>query len=225
MAQERNQSASAWVFESIRDDIMSGRIPPRTRLRELHLARQLGVSQSTIREALFHLEHSGLVVRVPHSGTTVASFSQDELQERVEVRLALEEVAFIKASKSGSQTLIQDLETILSTALNTEEGFEHSQAELAFHRRVWREAHNETLYRALQDLTAPLFAFAGMVSIRDGRRLSAFVAGHQPLVDALQGKDPSVIRESVRNHIVSLQGGFFGLNGSRSSGDKLTETT
>lgn len=225
MSQEKNQSASAWVFASIRDDIMCGRIRPRARLRELHLARQLGVSQATIREALFHLEHSGLVVRVPHSGTTVASFSQDELQERVDVRLVLEEVAFVKASKNSSQTLIEDLQTILSTTLNTEEGFEHSQAELAFHRRVWREADNETLYRTLQDLTAPLFAFAGMVSTREGRRLSAFVAGHQPLVDALRGQEPSAIRESVRDHIVGLQGGFFGLNGSSSSGDKLTEAT
>ena len=225
MSQERNQSASAWVFGSIRDDIMSGKIRPRARLRELHLARQLGVSQSTVREALFHLEHSGLVVRVPHCGTTVASFSQDELQERVDVRLVLEEVAFVKASQNDLRQLVEDLDTILSTALNTEEGFEHSQSELAFHRRVWREANNETLYRTLQDLTAPLFAFAGMVATREGRELSSFVAGHQPLVDALQGRDPSVIREAVRNHIVSLQGGFFRLNGSSSSGEKLTEAT
>lgn len=200
MSQEKHQSASAWVFESIRDDIMSGRIHPRARLRELHLARQLGVSQATVREALFHLEHSGLVVRVPHSGTTVASFSQEELQERIDVRLVLEEVAFVKASQNDLRKLIDDLEIILSTALNTEEGFEHSQAELEFHRRVWQAANNETLYRTLQDLTAPLFAFAGMVATREGRKLSAFVSGHQPLIDALAGQDPSVIRNAVRAH-------------------------
>ena len=82
---------------------MTGKIRPSTRLRELHLARSLGVSQSTIREALFQLEHSGLVVRVPNSGTTVASFSEDELRERIEVRLVLEEEAFVKASRSNSR--------------------------------------------------------------------------------------------------------------------------
>ena len=204
---------------------MCGTIRPRTRLRELHLARQLGVSQSTVREALFQLEHSGLVVRVPHSGTTVASFSGEELQERIEVRIALEQVAFVNASQNGSGEMLKDLEMILSHSVNTEEGFEHSQAELAFHRRVWEEAGNQTLYRSLQDLTAPLFAYAGMVAIRESRKLSDFVAGHQPLIEALKGQDPSVIRDAVRDHIVGLQGGFFRLNGSGTSSTTRTEAS
>jgi DNA-binding GntR family transcriptional regulator len=192
---------------------MTGRIRPRARLRELHLARDLDVSQSTIREALFQLEHAGLVVRIPNSGTTVASFSQDELRERIEVRLILEEVAFVKASRNVSQKLIEDLEQMLSGSLRANGEFAHSQAELAFHRRVWEQADNPTLYRTLEQLTAPLFAFAGLVAVREKRELGDFVTNHQVLIDALRRKDPTEIRNAIRGHIVGLQGGFFGLNG------------
>ena len=200
---------------------MTGRIRPSARLRELHLARQLDVSQSTIREALFQLEHAGLVVRVPNSGTTVASFSQDELRERIEVRLILEEAAFLRATRSSSSKMIEDLEQVLAGSSRTEGGFAHSQAELAFHRRVWEEANNPTLYRTLEQLTAPLFAFAGLLAAPEGRELTDFVAGHRVLIDALRRRDPAEVRRTIHDHIVGLQGGFFGLNGWAEVSDDL----
>ena len=62
---------------------------PGDPLRELHLARELGVSQATVREGLVQLERLGLVVRTPNIGTHVTKLSRQEIEERVELRKLL----------------------------------------------------------------------------------------------------------------------------------------
>lgn len=225
LPQRKSGSASTRAFESIRDDIMAGKIRPSARLRELHLAERLGVSQSTIREALFQLEHSGLVGRVPNRGTTVASFSQDELRERIEVRLILEEAAFVRAGQYHPQRMIYDLRDILDHSSRGHDEFGQSQAELAFHRRVWQEANNPTLFRTLEQLTAPLFAFAGLVAATERRKLmSDFVAAHEVLIDALSRKDPEEIRKAIHDHIVGFQSGFFRISGWTGASEEVSRS-
>jgi DNA-binding GntR family transcriptional regulator len=62
------------------------------------LSRAEGVSQATIREALGQLERFGLVVRTPNIGTEVTRLSQEEVLERVELRMLLEERALTQAA-------------------------------------------------------------------------------------------------------------------------------
>ena len=54
------------VQERVFEAILAGHFLPGDPLRELDLARDLRVSQATVREALLRLESTGLVVRVPN---------------------------------------------------------------------------------------------------------------------------------------------------------------
>jgi DNA-binding GntR family transcriptional regulator len=60
---ERPTGLAASVYQRVRPDIMSLKIPPDTKVSVDNLARQLGVSQTPIREALSMLEASGLVTK------------------------------------------------------------------------------------------------------------------------------------------------------------------
>jgi len=53
------------VHHSLQDAILSGRMRPGERLVEMWISEQLGVSRTTVREALLMLEHDGLVVSTP----------------------------------------------------------------------------------------------------------------------------------------------------------------
>src|ERR1700730_19084248 len=53
------------VVKQLRQGVFEGRYPPGTALRELSLARDLSVSQATVREALDRLSHTGLGTRSP----------------------------------------------------------------------------------------------------------------------------------------------------------------
>ena len=50
------------VFNTLRDAILTGELPPGERLMEIKLADKLGVSRTPIREAIRKLELEGLVV-------------------------------------------------------------------------------------------------------------------------------------------------------------------
>src|ERR1700710_2773834 len=57
--------------EELRRSLFEGELAPGTALREVALADALGVSRSTVREALAILVAEGLADRIPNKGTQV----------------------------------------------------------------------------------------------------------------------------------------------------------
>jgi len=73
--------------------ILDGTYPAGMRLKELTLAREFGVSQAPIREALRELEGSGLVKNERYRGTRVCGADYREIRESYELRGLMEERA------------------------------------------------------------------------------------------------------------------------------------
>ena len=95
------------VFNTLRQAILKGELKPGERLMEIALAEKLGVSRTPIREAMRKLELEGLVVMIPRRGAQVANITEKDLNDVLEVRIALENVAIEKAS--DNKRLIQVL--------------------------------------------------------------------------------------------------------------------
>ena len=85
------------VFNTLRQAILRGEMEPGERLMEIQLAEKLGVSRTPIREAMRKLEQEGLVVMIPRRGAQVANITEKDLNDVLEVRIALENVAIEKA--------------------------------------------------------------------------------------------------------------------------------
>src|SRR6476660_5258141 len=91
---KRSQGFVEEVFALIRADIMSLRIPPDTRISIDSLARELGVSQTPIREALSMLEAIGLVTKRRFIGYCSApKLNRKQFEELFEVRSLIEPYA------------------------------------------------------------------------------------------------------------------------------------
>jgi len=167
------------------------------------LARTLQVSQATVREALVQLEQFGLVVRIPNKGTTVTNLSSQEVRHRLRVRMVLEELAAVEAAPRLSQEEFLELEDYagkIAEAIAADSYFDLSQADLHFHRFIWEKSANPVLYRMLDQLTTPLFAFLGIlhkISSRDQRKTKP----HEHIIDALRSQDPELVRAAIRYHI------------------------
>src|SRR5436190_22026709 len=89
---ERRRVFREEIREQLIDDILSGRLPPGTRIVETRLAQQFGVSQAPVREALRDLALFGFVVSSPFRGTQVREISPEELLEIYPIRAAIEGV-------------------------------------------------------------------------------------------------------------------------------------
>ena len=72
------------ICNQIRHFILSGQWEPGRRLpSELELQKELGISRSTIRQALKGIESEGLIVRVPGRGSFVKSFQIEKTKSRI----------------------------------------------------------------------------------------------------------------------------------------------
>lgn len=200
----KTSTLMAQAFESLRDAIFTGRLLPGEHLREMHLARDLEVSQVVIREALVKLEHLGLVVRLSNRHTTVTKMSSKEIAERLAIREQLEAMAFVAAAVNITADDVAELKRIsreIARTLEQKDYFESAQADLYFHRYVWGLADNEILYHTLNNVTVPLFAFLVILRRTGYESLEEIYDPHEKLVVVLEAKNQSEIENAVRQHI------------------------
>jgi DNA-binding GntR family transcriptional regulator len=208
----KNRALSDDVFETLRDAIFSGRLKPGDPLREMRVAKELSVSQATVRDALVKLERFGLVVRVPNKETIVTRHSSQEIRERVAIRATLEEMAFLEAARRLTEEDYAALELKLrriSDSFMRKEYFDAAQFDLDFHRYIWQRSGNEMLCEMLDYLTTPLFAFISILRSLGTAELKEIVAPHEDLLAALRSKRPSRIKQTVREHVIGSYNGFL----------------
>jgi DNA-binding GntR family transcriptional regulator len=196
-------SLRAQVVDFLRDSILAGKLKPGDRIVERTLAKQLGVGQATVREALQTLEHDGLVVKKANTASFITQLSGEQVAEIVEIRLDLEPKAFALAHRRMVPVQLDELQTSVS---RIEEGvakndyYQVSRNDLAFHQKVWSIAGNQTLERILTQLCTPLFAYLMVFLSTSNSPLRERVKSHQILVDALKGTDEEKAIRAARDH-------------------------
>src|SRR6185312_10112825 len=92
------------VLTELRDAILSGRLQPGDRIREVQMSKELGVSRPTLREAIYQLIHEGLLTQEVYKGITVAGIDPATITDIAVARAALESIAAqaIAADKDGA---------------------------------------------------------------------------------------------------------------------------
>ncbi len=104
---------TAALAAALRTEIADGRLAPGSALRQDDLAGRFGTSRIPVREALRLLEAEGLVTYPPNRGAIVAVVSPQEIQEMLEVRIALECHALRMAVPLAAGSDIDDMRRIL----------------------------------------------------------------------------------------------------------------
>jgi DNA-binding GntR family transcriptional regulator len=200
----RKCSEADRVVDLVRQSIFAGKLSPGEPIHETRLARQYGVSQTTVREALARLDHAGFVRRIPKKGTFVTQLSVDELREHLRLRLLLETLAAADAARRVTQESLAELRRRLQAiagAVAVNDYFASALADLEFHRWIWLCSGDRTLYRMLDQITAPLFAFISIRRSHGNEDLKRVVLSHQPIAEALERGDQEAAREAIRAHI------------------------
>ena len=132
------------VFNTLRQAILKGELKPGERLMEIQLAEKLGVSRTPIREAIRKLELEGLVLMIPRRGAEVAKISHKNLQDTLEVRGALEELATDLACQRITDEELRELSAaedhFQKVVKNGGTEIEIAEADEAYHDLQKREA-------------------------------------------------------------------------------------
>ena len=124
------------VFKTLRQAIPRGELKPGERLMEIKLANKLGVSRTPIREAIRKLELEGLVLMIPRRGAEVAEITEKSLNDVLEVRKALEELAVQLACERMDEEGLEALKKAakeFEESLGSEDVTRIAEADVAYH--------------------------------------------------------------------------------------------
>lgn len=191
------------VFNTLRQAILKGELKPGERLMEIQLAQRLGVSRTPIREAIRKLELEGLVVMIPRKGAEVASITEKSLRDVLEIRRALEELAFQIACDRVTSEQIEDLEIALEgfkEAVSTKKLTSIAEADVAFHDIIYLATCNDKLIQILNNLREQMYRYR-LEYIKDINKHQNLIHEHEEIIDCLRNNDKSNGTVTIRQHI------------------------
>ncbi|ADB50449.1 GntR family transcriptional regulator [Conexibacter woesei] len=189
------------AFRTLRQQILSGELPPGSRLPIQETADALGMSPMPVREAMRELDAAGLVDNVPHRGATVTRISIGDLREVYDLRLALETLAVRRAAERFS-----DEDAIAGhRALRELNARAHEEQSV---RLAWHTAFHFALYEAsgsvrLPRLIRPLWEASGRYRFAAplSGRLEMREGEHEAILDACVAHEPDRAHALLHNHL------------------------
>ena len=139
------RTISGAVAARLRQEIVAGELPAGQRLRQVEIARRLGVSTTPVREALAALQREGLVALHPQRGAVVFLPSVDDLREHYEIRIALEELAVGKAAERFEPAWAAPLEALLEEMRTGPPAESYLELNQRFHSELYARSGRERL--------------------------------------------------------------------------------
>lgn len=191
-------SSAQQVADTLRDELLHGRIAPGTRLLEVQIATSYDVSRHTVREALRSLEVDGLVQHNLHHGVVVAELREADVSDVYRARAALE-LSGVRAAASAPPDWLDGLRACVAMLSSADDMAEVADADLEFHRTLVAAIGSTRLDRVYTRLQAELRlsrAWAG----RERGAPEQMVATHAPVVDSLERGD----LEAAAKHVEAI---------------------
>ena len=193
------------VRQSLEDGILTGQIKPSERLIEASIAEQLGVSRTTVREALLMLERQGLVVTKPRRGTFVARLSRQDALDLGYTRALLEGYAVRIGFRLIDEALLARLERLtdgMGTCRLPRDVPHLIQLDLDFHRLIVEICESPRIIELWSNLSGQIRALFITTLENEHATVEYIVRFHRQLIDGLRSGDPSIAQQAVLTHYV-----------------------
>jgi len=207
------------VYDSILQLLLSGEVPPGVRLSIDTIARRLQVSPTPVREAMVHLERTGLVTREALKGYRMAPpLDASQLADLFDARLMLETTAARLATPADPDFLAElraaladhrragerVSETIGAGDPDVSLTTDYFAKDAAFHRVVFRHCGNHYIHEMSESLGGQLHRMRQSV-LHGDIDVDEAVAEHAAIVEAFAGSDPDGPERAMRDHIEGVR--------------------
>ncbi|MCI0625006.1 MAG: GntR family transcriptional regulator [Acidobacteria bacterium] len=195
------------VADRLRQEIFTGKKLPGQRLIETRVAKELGVAQSSVREALHHLEKEGLTTRIQNIGCCVTDPSEVQVEQMYVLRAEMEGFAVELLGKRNNKEDIRVLDEQLTSfekILTEGDPLEFMMADLRFHHTIWERSGNEFLSSCLSRIVIPLFAFwaRNFLPYFSKEQQAQSHAKHERVVDLLRTGENLTARRYMKSIVI-----------------------
>lgn len=187
------------VLAALREAITNGRLPAGARIKQEHVAAELGVSRTPVREALHLLEQEGLVRLVPRRGALVQGFTGADVRELYELRELLEPAAAALATARASDGERAEVERLARLTERRRGGFE---ANRDFHRALCAPCGNGLVLRTLDSVWTHRAAHGLFTyQARPAGAVERMAAEHAEIARAFAAADGARVHALVHDHV------------------------
>ena len=187
------------VYRSLKEAIVSRKLPPGSQLKESDLVEKLGVSRTPIREALNQLSKDGIVEIYPRKGAFVKNCSKEEVVEILILREVMEGLAARLATNHLSEESIQKLESFF--AQYKDGSIDYAQADELFHSMIIQACGSTRLVGLINNLKDSLQMLdMRAVSFRFPERITESLAEHMEIIEAFRKRNEILAETLTRKN-------------------------
>jgi len=172
------------------------------------ICQELGISRTPVREALLELQKEGYLRFCRGKGIQIVSLDDKAIHDILEMRLYQESVAAELAAKRADDA---DIEYIAECLAESHQHLDSKDIDLCyrldhlFHRAIAKAAHNDLLYRTIDDVLDHYLRFEALSIYRNYSGAHTIWKEHNALYNALKARDPQQAVDAARGH---LQGAY-----------------
>jgi DNA-binding GntR family transcriptional regulator len=195
------------VYEELRNLILTGKIKPGTRMMEIELAEDMGVSRTPIREAIRKLEKEGLVVIEPRKGAYASEVSVKDMEDILEVRANLEGLAAYLAAERMTEAEKKALEEVkikFREAVNEGNMADMISYDTKFHHMIVEASRNNHLIHMVEQLQELVLRFR-YIYYKDFKRAEDMIPEHKQIFEEISSGNGANARFEAFNHIDKLK--------------------
>jgi len=196
-----NQTETTYSY--IKTRILEGILKPSEKLVESQLAKEIGVSRNTLKNALLILEKENLVEIEKNKGAKVKAFTLDEITNFLDIREALEGVIVKSVAVHITDESICELESILNkmeALIKDNKLDEYSQMNRAFHDIIYKSSKNQQAVDLVLMIKAQLMRYQFRTILVPGRTDNS-LQEHKEIFNALKLKDGERAEVAIKKHI------------------------
>lgn len=200
---------STQVKRLLLDRIVGGHYAPGERIVESRVAKELGTSQSPIREALRDLAAIGVVTIRSRRGARVRKPTSKELADVSLVRSEVDALAARLATPQLDEEAIAALQACVTEMKQSEDEGDHIRmtgADARFHGLIAEASGNHAIERVFSQLEP--FARTFITLTLPNVDIRSIVSQHTVILDALKSGDADEAGRRAREHQLSVSEHF-----------------
>jgi DNA-binding GntR family transcriptional regulator len=185
------------AVRELRDRILTGQLPPGTRVDLDHISGEFGISRTPIREALLELSFQGLVEIAPRSSVTVVGVSPDATVDNFAILATLSGKAAEWAATRITQEELAQLKQLAASLDKADGSAGIVDANWHFHRVINEAARSRHLLSLIRQAVRLIPSnFLTVMPVHDNRE-------HQQLLTALRAGHAKRAREVAEQHVLT----------------------
>lgn len=191
------------VAARLREGIANGHLAPGERLKERVLCELMGVSRTSLREALRELENEGLVTSVLNRGIVVATIDPDIARSTFELREALEVLAvklFVERAGPREQAGLAMAFDEMQDAYASGETSRILESKVGFYDAIMDGTGNALLNTSLRGIYVRVSQLRSASLTQPSRRNDSLVEFAE-MFEAMKRRSPAQAEEACRRHV------------------------